>query len=133
MTRAGGAGGGATTPCSSMRFRRWTSSISASRATAQTSVTRARRSAHEAEQRVDPPHARPRQGAVEQRRGVAPDHLAGGVGLAAERVDVAHRVDAALDRIIAGVDRLAAGGLRGCVLISSPAHRSGRSARRRAR
>ena len=63
---------------------------------------------HEAEQRVDASHARPRQWAVEQRRGVATDHLAGGVGLAAERVDIAHRVDAALDRIIARVDRLAA-------------------------
>ena len=46
--------------------------------------------AHEAEQRIDAPHARPRQGAVEQRGGVAADDLAGCVGLATEGVDIAH-------------------------------------------
>ena len=63
---------------------------------------------HEAEQRIDAAHPRPRQRAVEQRGGVAADDLAGGVGLAPQRVDVAHRVDAALDGIVAGIDRLAA-------------------------
>jgi len=64
--------------------------------------------AHEAEQRVHAPHARPRQRAVEQGGGIVADDLAGGVGLAPERVDIAHRVDAALDGIVARIDGLVA-------------------------
>jgi len=41
MTRAGGGAGAATTLCSSMRFTRWMSNMSAPRASVQTSVTRA--------------------------------------------------------------------------------------------
>ncbi|HVL68918.1 MAG TPA: hypothetical protein VM364_16805 [Vicinamibacterales bacterium] len=64
--------------------------------------------AHETEQRVDAPHARPRQWTVEERGGIAADDLAGGLGLAAERIDIAHRVDTALDGVIARVDGLPA-------------------------
>ena len=77
--------------------------MSAARATVQASVTRGGAiAADQAEQRIDAPHARPRQGAVEQRGGVAPDHRARLVGLAPQRVDIAERVDAALDGIVGG-------------------------------
>ena len=82
--------------------------MSAVRATVQTSVTRGAVAAHEAEERVDASHARPRQRAVEECRGVAADDLAGRLGLAPQRVDIAHRIDAALERVIAGIDGLAA-------------------------
>jgi hypothetical protein len=95
-----------------MRFTRWTSKhVRVKGDGADLGDTARAVATHEAEQRVDASHARPGQGPLEQRPGEATDHLAGGVGLAAERVDIAHRVDAALDRIIAGVNRLAAGGL----------------------
>ena len=64
---------------------------------------------HEAEQRVHAPHPRPRQWAVEQRGGVATDDVGGGLSLTPQRVDIPHGVDAALDRIVARIDRLAAG------------------------
>jgi len=64
--------------------------------------------ADEAEQRVDAAHARPRQRAVEERGGKAADDLTSGLGLSAECIDIAHRVDTALDGVIAGVDGLPA-------------------------
>lgn len=64
--------------------------------------------AREAEERVDAAHPRPGQRAVEERRGILADDRAGGRRLAAQRLDIAHRVDAALDGIIARIDRLAA-------------------------
>ena len=76
---------------------------------------------HEAEQRIDAPHARPRQRAVEQGGGVAADDRAGGVGLSPERVDIAHGVDAALDGIVARIDGLAAGGFPRMRLDQQPA------------
>jgi hypothetical protein len=63
---------------------------------------------HESEQGVDTPHACPRQRVVEQRRGTAADDLAGGLGLAPQRLDIVHRVDAARDGIIARINRLTA-------------------------
>jgi hypothetical protein len=70
--------------------------------------TRGAVAAHQTEQGVDAPHPRPRQRAVEQRGGVAADDLAGGLGLAPQGVDIAHRVDTALGRIVTRIDRLAA-------------------------
>ena len=62
--------------------------------------------AHEAEQRIHAPHTRPRQRTVEERGGIAANDFAGGFGLSAECVDIAHGVDAALDGVIAGIDSL---------------------------
>lgn len=69
------------------------------------------RSAHEPKQRVHAAHPRPGEGAIEQRGGVAADDLAVAGGLALECGDVAHGVDAALDRIIVWINRSPAGRL----------------------
>ena len=62
----------------------------------------------EAEQRVDAPHARPRQRAVEQRGGEAPDGVADARRLLLQRGDIAQGIDAALGGIVGRIDRAAA-------------------------
>jgi hypothetical protein len=59
---------------------------------------------HEPEQRVDAPHPRPRQRAVEERRGVLVDDRTASLHPAAERVDIPHGADTPLDRVIARAD-----------------------------
>ena len=63
---------------------------------------------YEAEQRIDAPHARPRQRAVEERRREAPNGLAGARRLLLQRRDVAEGIDAARGGIVRFIDRAAA-------------------------
>ena len=67
--------------------------------------------AHEAEQRVNAAHARPRQRDLEQGVGEAADGLTVRGGLALEERDVAQGVGALVSGEVARVDRTAAGRL----------------------
>src|SRR5712692_8593030 len=99
MTRAEGVDAGVVVDASSsMRCSRRTSSRSAASAAV---------APDEPEQSIDASHARPGQRTVEERGGVAADGLAMTGGLALEGGDIAHRVDAALDGIVGGINRSA--------------------------
>ena len=63
--------------------------------------------AGEPEQRIDAPHARPRQGTVQERCREAPDGRAGARRLLLQRRDIAQRIEAALCGIVGRINRAA--------------------------